>query len=606
MTAILVFGIFIWAYWVIESHPKHSIVSWDEGFHGGSALFVSEGLRNNFHFLDFTYILNDFKNGIIWYPPLWLIVAGLLGVILEPSVELYRFATLIFAMASLFLIAMFIRSIAGWRVAFIAVTTLAFVPTFIIYSHLMMREVPLLFATSFTLLTFCRFLTKNRITKFDLILTLIAFSLGVLAKVIGIILIFGTILSFGLLLYLFYKNTDLWKRFFSKWTFIFLLFSVISFFAFRNFNIEVLNADPLNFFIGQTKELEGNQNNIFLVMVRIFLQNCTYYLTDFSHMLPLTVIWFGSLISYVIMKRSPLSYFLLIWTFITYIVFSAVKPQAHQYILSIFAPISLSVGLFWGEFIKYRNKIIANTFLIFLLILTVFLQDIYFTRTASIVWRNTITSQDMAVKYVVENAKWGDRVLSSGDGTRFLLRLFGFKKKLQTINGASPNCETSIRDSTEWAISDFGPQNPLRVNVIKESNWIKVTSFYGEIEEIEVYRNANNTRKVIDVRDNLVKDRCVRFLLHGKNEITVFATPEIKKDKPAVQSDLMIKLRPNILKSVGEFKVSQEDLRAQNGMEQKYSFIFEQTKVNQPIFISYDIPENINLYVRRIEINNLE
>lgn len=105
----LLIGILIWGIWVIVSHPQNAIVSWDEGFHGGAALFISKGLRNNFDFKSYSYILNDFKNGIIWYLPLWWGSAGLMGAIFNTSVEIYRLATLIFSALSIALIGFFCK-----------------------------------------------------------------------------------------------------------------------------------------------------------------------------------------------------------------------------------------------------------------------------------------------------------------------------------------------------------------------------------------------------------------------------------------------------------------------------------------------------------------
>ena len=602
---ILSAGIYFWATWVIATHPTNAIISWDEGFHGGAALFISESLRNNFAFKDYTYILNDFKNGVIWYPPLWLILAGTLGAVFGPSVEIYRIATLMFSIFSIILIVYFVKRVLDFKAAAIAGLTLAFVPTFVVYSHLMMREVPLLFAVSFTLLAFYRYLTRSHLSSVDLLLTAAAFSIGVLAKIIGIVLIFGTVSGFGLLLFVFYRKSEIWQRFYSRWTLVFLITAVLTFLIYRQFTISVLNADPLLFHLEQTKQMVGDQSTILIVLLNTVIKSLRFYLADFFHMPVLTVLWVGSFFAYVVLKRSLLSYFLLTWIIVTYLSFTAVKPQAVQYIMSIFAPLAIGTGLFWGEFLKNRNVFLNNILFILLIFATIWLGLLHFDKTETIFWRTLITNQEKAVQYVVENAKDGERVISSGDGTRFLIRLLGFNKRLQTINGAALICPESVQDSTEWAIMDYGPQNPIRLKGIINNNfWVRQTSFENSIEEISIFKNTINTNKITLKASNLATNRCIRFLSLGKNKITIVATMYIKNDTYFSNSDLKIALKVNPLKTIAELSLNQDELKRNSGKEKVYNILANQQKINQPTYIFFIIPENITFDIKRIEILN--
>lgn len=602
---ILTLGIFIWGWWVISTHPPHAIVSWDEGFHGGSALFISESLRDNFSFWKYTYILNDFITGVVRYPPLWLFVAGSLGAIFTPSIEVYRFATLIFAAFSIILIAIFTQSMGGMKAGIIAGISLSFTPLFIVYSHLMMREVPLLFSVSLTLLLYFRYLTKTTLSSLDILFTALAFVVGVLAKVIGIALIFATILSFGLVMRIFFKNSKAYRRFYSRWTIYFLLLSLSTFLLYRFIIVRIFHTDLLLMHLNQT-QIETGTNNLFSAFFNAFLENPTFYLRDFSHMPALSIFWFGSLIGLIILRKSLISYYLLIWIIVSYLMFSIVKSQAVQYILSIFTPFSIATGLFWNEFIKQRTKMFQPFIFVTICLSIIFLGLFHLDKTEAIGWKKLVTNQDLAAGYVAKHAEVGDRVLSSGDGTRLLIRLAGVNKNLQTINGAAQICLESIQDSTEWVISEYGPQNPIRLQGIEPPIWSQMLSFPGDVEPIYIYKNTRATEKLVLIGDNLIKNPCARFLLLGEYQIIVFATPIIRTDVCPPDADLKINLQINPIKSANSLVVTQEQMKLQTGTEQRYELVFNQQRINQPIYFHFDVPDNIEFKVHRIEITNLE
>lgn len=504
--AVLLIGISFWATWIITSHPKHAIVSWDEGFHGGAALFISYILKDPANIKDYLYFAKDFVNGLLLYMPLWWLTAGTMGAIFTPSIEIYRFTTLIFSVLSIILIALFTKSISNTKSAIIAAATLAFAPIFIVYSHLMMIEVPLLFSSSLAIIVFYVYLTKEELKKRDLLVTLIAFVLGVLTKVTAIALIFGTVFSFGLLIFLFFKNDKIYKqslktsfekqayklvykRFYSFWTVIFLLSSALTFLIYQIIPEVFFKVNMLSIYINQMKQMSGEQSNFLTVIVRTLFDNFTFYFTDFSHMPALTTIWFGSLLALLIIKRDLLTYFLLIWTLVNYFLFSAVKPQAIQYILPIFVPLSIATGIFWGQVLNFRKNEINYAVLVFLVVGIGFTGLFYLDASESIVWRNSLTYQQQASQYVIENAKFGDRILSTGDGTRFLIHLYDTNKKLQPINAAKYKCTTAMEKIIDWIIIDNGPQSPIKIEVINDSDWLNVKHFPSMTEPTLILKN---------------------------------------------------------------------------------------------------------------------
>lgn len=578
--------ILIWGYWNISSHSPNSIVSWDEGFHGGSALFISESLRNNFNFLEHTYILNDFKNGIIWYLPLWVSLAGLLGAIFGPSLEIFRFSTFVFATLSLLLVASFVKKVSDFKSAAIATITLAFSPIFIVYSHLMMLEVPLLFSTSLSLIFFFRFLFKPKLTRFDYFITFVAFSLGVLTKITAIALIYAVVLTFGVILYLFFRESYIFKRFFSKHVIFFLLTSFITFTVYRLTTKFLLNADMLTFHLNQMSTMSGEESFSALNVFKILEKNLLFYTNDFLHMVPLAFFWIASSVSYFIVKRSLLSVFLSVWIIVDYIIFSSVKPQSVQYLLSIFAPISIATGLFWGDFFKNLEVKLKTLYFIFLILLIAMSGVLSLPSSETYHWRNLLTRQYDAVGFVVKNSKIGDRIISSGDGTRFLIRLLGSKKRLQTINGAATICKQSINDSTEWAIADFGPQNPIELSFTSEKNWKLVNVFPNSINDIKIFKNQSNTKSLVLGKGD-IQERCARFLLLGENKFNFYPSQKNNTKK------ITVTLKPNVFKTTTIFNI--------NPKEQEV-FTFSQNRINQPLY--FDIfPDLAN--IDKIEVTNL-
>lgn len=590
-SVLLVIFISVWAIWIIKTHVAGSIVSWDEGFHGGAALYLTEVIKSGFNFDKYGYILDEFKNGVIWYPPLWLVVAGVMGVIFGPSVEIYRFSTLVFSILSLSLIGFFVKDISNIKSSIIAITALAFTPLFIIYSHLMMREVSLLFAVSLALISFYKYLTKLKLSKQDLFFIYVAFAIGVWAKIIGIVIIFGVIISTGALLFLFYKKSLMYQRFFQRQTLYLFYFTLVFFSSYRIYTSKFLNADMLDFHLNQSKQISQVSQNLLIEFILNTLKSLSLYLRDFSHMPALAIFWFGSMIGLILVKRNFLSFFLLIWASITYLIFTAVKPQSIQYILPIFAPLSISLGIFWGEYVSFKSKKISYFLTSVLVINLIWLGILNLAKTEAIGWRNIKTHQNLAAEFTANKMSYGERVLINGDGTRFLVRLAGLNKNLQIINGAGLICPEAINDSMDWAISDFGPQNPVRLS-INSSNWQKINQIQNEIEPILIYKNISSHKLVLQ-EEEVVNKRCARWFKLGKNKITFSIIP---KKVENFDKKVEIHLWTNSLKPVSSLYIKPSELNKRKD----YNLIFNQDLINRWVFYTIKIPKNVEVDINKV------
>lgn len=608
LTQNILFWIFLlvfltlWSFWVVSTHKVGAIVSWDEGFHGGSALYLTEIIRSGFKIEGLGYIRDDFLNGLIWYPPLWLIPAGVMGSIFGPSVEIYRLTTLLFALGSVLMISLFVKSIKGIRAGIITALTLALTPSFIVYSHLMMREVPLLFAVSAALLAFYRYITLKKITAWDLLLTAVAFIVGVQAKIVGIGIVFGVVILVTGLVYFRAKKSLSWKRIQNRWMVYFSALGIGSFFLYRLIILKFLRADMILFYLGQNSEMTKDNSFFPLIFIKTMFSSVTFYMQDFMHMPVWSSFLVSALIGYVIFKRNFLSFFLLIWVFVTYFIFSAVKPQAPLYLLSIYAPLSIAAGLFWGEIFSFKSSFLTHILFVFLAAGIISTNLLNLKNTETWMWRDLITNQDKAVEYVVAQSEFGDRVVSSGDGTRFLLRLAGFDKKIQTINGAGLYCPQALQDSTEWAIVDSGPQNPLPAPDLFDPRWKKMKVINNSLNEIDIYKNF---QVETDLSLNGLDNGCARYLKIGKYNVTIDALPVFSRQTCPTDRDLSIRINQN-RKLVQEIRFNQSDLASQSGKLQTYHLSFEQNKTNGYVNLLFDTPVNLNLSVQKIRYSKVD
>ncbi len=601
---LISFLIVAWSCFVVWTHPKNAIVSWDEGFHGGAALYLTEGLRHSFDFNPFIYIRNDFINGVIWYPPLWLLLAGGLGAVFSPSVGIFRLATLLFSILSLYLIFYFVRSIANFKAALVATVTLAFSPIFVIYSHIMMREIPLLFSVAVALIFFYRYLTKPKLSKWDVFLTGLALCLGVWSKIIGIVLIFGTVISFGILSHFLFKKSLIYQRFFSERTLFLLWTSYLVFLSYRYYTRTFLHADMIEFFLGQSAQMSSGETNLLLASAANFFKDASFYLKDSMRMLPLGIFWIGSFLGYIVWKRSIFGLYLLVWVIVTYFSFTAVKPHATQYILSIYVPIAVGVGLFWGEIFRLRSKLVQKVLYIFLILDITLLGIFYLPYSDVVVWRNAVTNQEVAVARVLEMAQPGDRVIVNGDGTRFLISLGGVDKKIQTINGVLPICPEVVSDSSDLAIDDTGPQNPIELKGLDDPTWQLLEKFDSLIRPISIYVNKNRDQ-VVKLYDQATERRCARTLPLGRIEFRFTGTPELGEEV-STQSVLQFAIRTNQVLPITQTTIDSDSLKGQTGKEQTYSLIFNNDQPNRWVYYTINPSNGVLFSLRRVKIRPIK
>ncbi|MBI3342206.1 glycosyltransferase family 39 protein [Candidatus Curtissbacteria bacterium] len=497
VTICLLVGVFLWALIISETHPSGTWVSWDQGFHAGGALYLSKTLQSGLDFGRYKYIFDDFAIGIYMYPHLWLLVAGICGAILGPSLGVFRLATMLFAIASILLIAAFTKRYGGTKALIIAVMTLAFNPTFIVYSHLTMLEVPFLFSVSLALLMYWRYLTKKKLGLLDIVLTGFAFFAGTQSKMHAITMIVGTVCLFGVLLLIFSRKTQIFKRFFSFYTLLFLGLSFASLLIYEYFTLFVFHFDPIGFNMEITKRAYAQSNLVDAFVATLSSLFNNPYLNEFFRTPYLSLFWFISLFGYALYKRTYLSFFLIAWVVAVYIVLSAARPQDPKELMPLYAPISIAAGLFWSSVFKSRVN--------FLLLLTNIIVIGWFTMiNAHLYWiRIEKTNQEAAANYIAKNANYGDSVISAGDGTTFLVRQVGMEKNLRTINAARPEC---LNSQADWAILGYDQQNQTMIETIREPLWIKKASYRGDMENTVVFRNTES-EKVVDP----MAAKCLRY-----------------------------------------------------------------------------------------------
>jgi 4-amino-4-deoxy-L-arabinose transferase-like glycosyltransferase len=478
----------LWAYLVISTHPKNAIISWDEGFHSGAALYLSRSLQDNGDFQKYSPLFWKFINGSIWYPPLWHYTAGSMGALLQPSLEIYRTTTTIFALASLVLTAWFTKKYATPYASLIATVTLATTPLFIIYSHLSMLEIPQLLCIALALLSYFYFITKENVTNRDVVQCTLAFTLGVLGKIVSIFVILGTITLFALYLQK-HKNLLLYKRVYSKYTLLFLAAALTTTAWYRQRIIDATGNDILLFYATQSTQISGQTLTIQGILT-VLLQNITFYTKEFRAMPLLSLIWIISTIGYLSLKKSALGAYLVVWILITYLIFSSVKPQAAQYILSLHVPLSIMTGLFAGEILNKAKHQYKVTIAVCTVIALLGIKNVH--NSQAIVWRTHKTYQEEATKYIRDHANKGESVATSGDGNLFLLELYNTKNQIKTINAAIYKGEIPDDKNISWVLKDFGPHNPIEIKFKTEANWKKVKSFGTKGAEEIIYHRINN------------------------------------------------------------------------------------------------------------------
>ncbi|HSX42280.1 MAG TPA: glycosyltransferase family 39 protein [Candidatus Saccharimonadales bacterium] len=472
-----------WSLSVVFGHPTNAVISFDEGFHGGTALYLTEVLRSIFHghgFGGLGYLRGEFNNGIIFYPPLWNAVAGVAGWIFGPTTAVFRLVTLVFGLATSWLIYFFVRRHLNARAAFIAAVVLLSAPLFYIYSHLMMLEVPLAFGVALALLAYYDYLTTETVGWQKLLLVALAFAVGVQGKIIGIALIAAVLGLYGLALLVFWRRDNQFKRFFALPTLLFVAVATLSWYAYIWAVKHFLHADMLGFFLGQSKGItQGHLGPLGNFAVTVW-QHKFFYWRDFSHYPLLALVWFGSLVGFAAWKRTPFSVFLVAYALGVWIIFSGVAPQEVQYLLPIFVPLAIGTGAFLAELAHlFKPTIARQSVLIGLAVAVVWLSAGAVKRSEAQGWRYNVTDQELIASYIAQRAKTGDRVIAWSDATIYAVRVAGYSKRLQIYNGGNSVCPNAMATAIDWAViePDGNGSGNQAADLKRVNGWEKAREF---------------------------------------------------------------------------------------------------------------------------------
>lgn len=466
------------------THPSGAIISFDEGFHGGAALYFQELARFALHLIPHAphYIESEFANGVTLYPPLWTALAALLGFIAGPSTAIYRAATLVFYCSGIILTYWFVRrTTKSWLASTAAGLLFATTPMILIYSHLMMLEVPLLVAMMAMVLGFFAYtegMIKRRWSTIAL-LTLV-FAIGPLAKLPGLPVTWAIIAAYVIISSLIFWRQRFYKRFLKPELVLFLIVSFIPLALYILLVRRYLHVDMIEFFIGQSNEGARSDMPAFLYLLYLSWTHRDFYLRDFLHMPTLSLIWLGSVVGYAVWKRTSLSLLLVLWVSGVYFAFSGVSPQVPQYIMPIYAPLALATGLFLYDAcmtlprLRLRGHVFVGA-----MVALIALQISAISLSEGYGWRTKITGQEQAAAWIADHSQTGERVITWHDGTFYAIRLAGLDKQLQIMHGGPSVCPQAVRDSTEWVTEINEPPltEPVYDAIVKQAPWQEVKNF---------------------------------------------------------------------------------------------------------------------------------
>ena len=416
-------------------HQQSAIISFDEGFHGGGALFLNQAFH---HYIlqqkttSISYLLGEFANGITLYPPLWAMVAAGVSLVFGPTTEVFRLSTGVFYVASIMTV-YFLVKLATKRdqPAVLSAAIVGTMPMVILYSNLMMLEVPQMWGVMAMVAGF--FMYSNGLIPRNLkyfLLVGVVFLLGPLTKLPAIVVAWSIIGLFIALSSILFCRQRYYRNFLKPEL---LLFPIISFLGIASYiliEIRFLHVNMINFYIGQSQgSVSGNP---LIKALYAAWQSREFYLRDFRHIPVMSTIWVGSVILYFLWKRTPFSILLVAWAFGVYACFSAVNPQVPQYIMSIYPPLAIGTALAISEitsFIKLKHLRLASTLLLTAVLVFFQIKDI--NKSEAYGWFSQATYQQEAADLLVSQAKPGDKVLVWHDGTTYVIQVAGLKKQLE-------------------------------------------------------------------------------------------------------------------------------------------------------------------------------
>ncbi len=487
---------------VALTHRTSSIISFDEGFHGGAALYLHQFIIAAIHHHDpyhsLKYLFGEFANGVTLYPALWALIAACLSLIFGPTIGVFRATTSLFYCISLIFTYFFVTKATKQPITgALATLFLATVPMVVIYSHLMMLEVPLLLGI--TLMVGSFYLATNDLIPRNWITFLLitaVFALGPLTKLPALPITWVIILVYALLATILFYRQRFFRHFLKPEILVWLGVSIASLLI----NIKVIkyvySVDMLGFFIGQSANQSQHiqAGNPLVRILTLAWTNRDFYTRDFKHMPLLSFIWVGSLLASFLWKRSPFTLLLLCWAIITYAAFSGVEPQVPQYLMPIYVPLAIAPALIITEVFKQKSHgatrwgpILGTSLLL------VGLQLYDLPKSEGYGWRSEQTGYEQAAQTLANQAKHGDRVVAWYDGAILAVRQKGLDKQLQIMHGGPEVCPEGLKDSTDWAIVTNNPPfaSDVEKAILSQEPWQLIGS-YGHDQATLLYHNTRS------------------------------------------------------------------------------------------------------------------
>jgi hypothetical protein len=510
---VLLYGVAI-SVVIVRLHPADAIISFDEGFHGGAALFFREMVRHVLHLGSGprpTYLIGEFTNGVTLYPPIWTVVTGGLSLFLGRSIDIFRLGTICFYIASILFTYWAVRRATQRESAGVfAALALSTVPMVVIYSHLMMLEVPLLLGIEYTVVMF--FLTvQGLIPRKPWLIAAIAlgFFCSSLTKLAAFPVSWLVVAAWMVLMVICFPKSGYIKKFWRWELLLYFIASLASIVLFVKAESWLLHANTVAFHETQTQV--GDTVSPLAHALRLAWSNREFYLRDFRHMPGLTWVWFGSVALYALWKRTPFALLLPVWTLGIYAVFSAVLPQVPQYITSIYAPLTIGVAVVLDSLVQYIPRLSGRVLLGGAGIVALCSWQVAtIPASEGYQWYSGETGQMQAAQYIAANAKPLDRVLTWHDGTTLALRLAGYDKNLQIHNAGQQVCANALNDSYEWGLSVHQPPglSELDEATLTGSAW-EATRGFDPQDQTVVYHNTQPLWPLMLTPEKLSADQVV-------------------------------------------------------------------------------------------------
>jgi 4-amino-4-deoxy-L-arabinose transferase-like glycosyltransferase len=490
------------------THPLSALVSFDEGFHGGAVVFVQQMVHYVFHNLPYrpTPLIGEFTNGLTLYPPTWTIVASFLALIFGPTAEVIRFGTSIFYIAIIVFTYWFVLKAIGRKMAAAAAAiATGTVPLIMIYSNLMMLEVPLVLGITAAIA--CWYLYTEGIIQRNwknALWICLVFGFGTLTKMAAIYVIWGVVVGYSILDSLLFYKKKAYKKYLKPELLLFLLSSAAALLIFVALEKRYLGASMIEYFLNQSKsirESQGGDAHVGFLTQALggMWERREFYLRDLYHMPYLATIWFASLGIYVVWKRNSFAVLLAVWAFVAYAAFSAVYPQVVQYNMPFYVPTGIATGLMIFELGQLLKKHIKYplAFSAALLTLLVIGQTAAMAESETYAWRNARNEEIQASQQLAAGALKGDRVATWNDGVTFSVRSEGLAKQLQLRNGVQQICPDALVDSFEWVLLTNGDPYPSTIDkeVLGKAPWKEVGRF-GEDNSTVLYHNTRGSKNV--------------------------------------------------------------------------------------------------------------